>query len=330
MSKVAITGATGFLGLNLAKMLVCAHEVIAFGRDEKKGEILESFGTKFYKVDLSQKDILDDVIKGCEYVFACAAKSSLWGDMAEFYEANVTGTKNVIDACIKNSIKRLIYVSSPSIYFDFKDGLDIKESHPPTKNPANFYIKTKIMAEELIQNAYKNGLDVITIRPRGIFGVGDTSLLPRILRAKKFFPKLVKDDILVDITHVKNVAHAMILAMQAPNGCAGKAYNITNDEPVQFYKLLKELFASFDTNTRFLPLNYKFADFIARFLEFLHAKFLKSEPVFTRYSIGLLYFDTTLDISSAKKDLGYTPIISIRQGLDEIVLDFKQKAFKDG
>lgn len=320
MTKVIVTGATGFLGSRLAKKLKSLrYNVIGLGRNQQKGNKLAELGIEFISVDLSDKEKLYKIFQNVDYVFHCAAKSSVWGDYKTFYRANVEGTKNIAELCLKNDVKRLIYVSSPSIYFDFKDKLNIKETEPPTKHPANNYIKTKIIAENVVDNAFKDGLDVITIRPRGIFGSGDSAILPRLSKAnrEKFIPKTRKDDILIDITHVENVVEAMILAMKADKKYSGKKYNITNDENIYLYKTLENTINQVGEkfNSKYIP--YKLMFIVISIMEFLYKFIPNKEPVFTRYSLGLLSFNQTLDISKAKNDLGYEPIISIEEGLKE-------------
>ena len=320
MTKVIVTGATGFLGFYLAKKLkLIGLSVIGLGRNLQKGNKLTEFGIEFISVDLSDKENLNKIFQDVDYVFHCAAKSSVWGDYKSFYKANVEGTKNIADLCLKNKVNRLIYVSSPSIYFDFKDKLNIKEEEKLTCHPANNYIKTKIMAENIIDNAFKDGLDVITIRPRGIFGSGDNAILPRLLKAnrEKYIPRTRKDDILIDITHVYNVVEALILAMQADKKYSGKKYNITNDENIYLYKTIEDILKSKGEkfNSKFIPYNLIFL--LVSIMEFIYKFIPNKEPLFTRYSLGLLSFNQTLDISKAKNDLGYKPIISIKDGLKE-------------
>src|SRR6185437_15399197 len=110
-----------------------------------------------------------------------AALSSPWGKYKDFYQANVLGTENLIKAAPKDA--RFIHVSSPSIYFDFSEKHNIKEDDPLPRKPVNYYVKTKLMAEALIDKAFnEQQLNVITIRPRAIFGPYDRAILPRILK----------------------------------------------------------------------------------------------------------------------------------------------------
>ncbi|MBR1924544.1 MAG: NAD-dependent epimerase/dehydratase family protein [Ruminobacter sp.] len=324
MIKVLVTGATGFLGFRLALRLKKAgFAVTGLGRNQSKGRFLQLAGVEFISCDLSETDKMDQAFTGVTYVFHCAARSSVWGDYKLFYRDNVKGTENVASLCLKKGVKRLVYVSSPSIYFDFKDKLNIKESEPPTEHPANNYIRSKIMAEEVIDRAHEQGLDVITIRPRGIFGAGDRAILPRLLKAnrERFIPRTRKEDILIDLTHVDNVVEAMILAMNADSRYSGHKYNITNGESVRMYRTLENVITGSGEKFNSRYMSYRLLFTVVRLTELFHKYILKKEPVFTVYSLGLLSFSQTLDISKARNELGYRPVISVEDGLREALSD---------
>ena len=327
MDKVIVTGATGFLGFNLAKRLKSMGcEVIGLGRDIKKGEKLKKIDIKFIPVDLSDKEKLNEIFNEAKYVFHCAAKSSVWGSYKSFYEANVLGTKNVCSACINNNVERLIYVSSPSIYFDFKDKFNIKETETLPEKFVNNYIKTKYLAEKVIDKAEIDGLNIITIRPRAILGIGDTAIIPRIIKANKtkFIPKTVKDDILIDVTFVDNVVESLILTMKAPKEFSGRKYNITNGENIKFYETIEKFITNLGMKYNSKYISYKKVMFLASVLEFLYKFFPNKEPVFTKYSVALVSFNQTLDISKAKEELGYKPIISVEEGLLKLIEYYKE------
>ena len=108
------------------------------------------------------------------------ALSTIWGPWEQFYQTNVVGTKLVMEACRHFGVKRLVYISSPSVYAAARDQLAIKEEAAPQENELNFYIKSKLMAERIVRS-YPQVPSVI-LRPRGLFGIGDTSIFPRILR----------------------------------------------------------------------------------------------------------------------------------------------------
>lgn len=319
MKKCVITGATGCLGMTLSRML---HEsgvsVVALGRNRILARPLENMGIEFKSIDLLNQRALQRAFKGADTIFHCAALSSPFGRYQAFYEANVVGTQHVIEATPKHA--RLIHVSSPSIYFDFKTQYDIKENTVLPQKAANHYIKTKRMAEKLIQTAQEaQQLNAITIRPRGIFGPYDRSIFPNILNLaqNQSMPLFNDGKQKVDITYVDNVAHSLICAAQAPESCLGEVYNITNDEPQPLVHLLEQLFEAFHLDVTFRSYPYGLIKQLAKLIDYYHQlPWVTSEPRITPYTAGVMAFGKTLDISKAKTMLGYQPQVSIQTGIE--------------
>ncbi len=180
--KALVTGGTGFLGGALVRRLhSMGWHVTALGRSKYVLAKMESQGIQVVQADLADSHAVSRACKNQEVIFHCGAFSSPWGRAADFYSANVLGTENVIRACMENQVKRLVHVSTPSIYFRYEPRLNVREDAelPP---PVNEYSRTKQMAEEKIDAAFAEGLPVVTIRPRGIFGERDTSILPRLIQ----------------------------------------------------------------------------------------------------------------------------------------------------
>jgi len=323
--KALITGATGCLGIHLTKELVRQNfSVTAIGRNRELGKLL--IGAEFVVGDIRDRQEMLQLCRGQEIIFHCAALSSLWGKYQDFYDTNVLGTKNVLEASLEHTVKRVVHVSSPSIYYQFKDGFAISESTPIPKKFVNHYVSTKILAEKEVDQAYASGLDVLTIRPRGIFGPYDRSILLRLFeRSKKgYLPLIRKGEALIDVTYVENVVEALICAAKAPKECAGKKYNITNGEPLEIKKLLELLFRSLGKEISFISLPYSIGYLLGGLMETLYSVFpFTKEPPFTRYAFGLLGNSQTLDISLAKKELGYIPKISIEEGLKRFAVWYK-------
>ena len=226
--KILVTGATGFLGKYVIDELL-AHDytIVAFGRNEKIGKTLENDRVQFIKGDLSAIEELRQAFQSVDAVLHAGALSTAWGPWKAFYQANVVGTKNVLDLCREYAVKRLVYVSSPSIYAAGKDQLNIKESDAPKENHLNNYIRSKLASEKLFSD-YPDVPSII-LRPRGLFGVGDTSILPRVLRLSRKIgiPLIRGGEQLMDMTCVENVALAIRLALKAKEA-HGQVYNITN------------------------------------------------------------------------------------------------------
>jgi len=317
--KVLVTGATGGLGLNLVPYLLKKNiQVVATGRNKKAGEILSSLGAQFIAGNLEDQEIMN-LCKGTEIVFHCGALASPWGKYQDFYKTNVIGTQNIVAGCLKHKVSRLIHISTPSIYFDFTEKFNIKENAPLPSLPANHYIATKLEAERIVDNAFKKeGLPVITIRPRAIFGPYDDAIMPGIIRAarKRKMPLIADGNALIDVTYVENVVKSLILAAEVSPKCLGKKYNITNDEPILLKNLLQKIFIALEIE--FIPrkVSLSFAYFMAEIMEnFSKLSFYKYEPQLTRYSVGVLGLGQTLDISAAKNDLHYAPRISLDEGV---------------
>lgn len=323
--KVLVTGATGFLGKYVVKELVAeGYFVRAFGRNKAVGQSLVSDQVEFFKGDLSSKQAVEEACKGVEMVVHAGALSTVWGPWESFYQANVLGTQHVLEASRTNKIKRLVYVSSPSIYAAPKDQIGIKEEDAPTENHLNNYIKSKLLSENLFP-AYPDVPSII-LRPRGLFGVGDTSILPRVLKlSQKIGIPLIKEGKqLMDMTCVENVALAIALALKADRA-EGQVYNITNGEPTPFKELIEEALQGLGLPIRYKKLPAFLLGGLASSLEVLYRVLpLKGEPPLTRYTYYLLRYSQTLDISKAREELGYEPRISIKEGIAQYVQDYRK------
>ena len=319
---ILLTGATGFLGKYVIKELETReYKIIAIGRNAKIGKERESENCKFYQVDFINKEELEKVFikENIDIVIHCGALSSAWGKWKDLYECNAEGTKNVSELSYKYNVKRLIYISSPSIYSEKKDRLDIKEEEYNPKNKLNYYIMTKIMSEEVINQINKKGLYTIIIRPRGLIGVGDPSLMPRIMRANKKIgiPLFNEGKKLVDVTCVENVAYACYLAVISEN-TNGEVFNITNNEPQEFKTLLQKFCLAADEEPKFFKLPFGILYFVASVIETIYKIFkLDKEPVITKYTLCTLAFSQTLNIDKAKKMLNYEPKISLEEGINK-------------
>ena len=325
MKKVLVTGATGFLGKYVVEELVeHGYQVRAFGRNSKVGRSLENTSVSFFQGDLTKADDVLEACKGMDLVVHAGALSTVWGPWEDFYQANVLGTKYILEACRQTDIQRIVYVSSPSIYAAPKDQLAIKESDAPEENNLNNYIRSKLSSEK----HFKDYPDVpsIILRPRGLFGIGDTSILPRVINlSQKIGIPLIGDGRqLMDMTCVENVALAIRLAIEAPEA-KGEVYNITNGEPRAFRELLEESLTGLGYPIKYRKIPASLLSGIASSLEFIYKTLnLKGEPPLTRYTYYLLRYSQTLDISKAERELGYRPKISISEGIEHYVKDYRK------
>ncbi len=324
--KVLVTGATGFLGQStVTRLLAEGAQVSALGRNLKVGVDLDNQGAIFFNADLLDRKALQPAFEGQDFVIHCAALSSPWGKYRDFYNSNAIGTANVIDACKKAGVKRLVHVSTPSLYVDRRSRLNICEEDPLPKSSINFYAQTKRMAEDIIDEAVSEGAPIVTIRPQGIIGPGDVSILPRLIRVAKrgILPIIGDGDNLIDLTYVDNVVESLVLALRAPNTVIGKKYNISNGEPVRLYETLEYIFSSLGYKYKKKHLSFRKAYAIAKAMEFAcRSIFRGKEPILTCYSVCLLGLSRTLNIDAAKRDLGYEPRVQMKEAIDKIITQY--------
>lgn len=315
---IVISGITSSLGISLSLNLANKGiQVLGFARriDSVK-KILCHPLIQLQTADLNDETLMRSICAKADVVVHLAARSTPWGKYTDFYHVNVEGTKSIIQAARDAKIKRFIHVSTPSIYFDYRDRLSILEEDTLPKKSVNAYAATKKMAEEVVDFAFSEGLPTITLRPRAIFGPHDKTLFPRVLKAcqEGGVPSFNKKSPIIDITYVDNIAHALWLAINAPSYCLGQKYNITNGEPACLDSILKLLFdeLSIPLKTRHVP--YPLA-YLAASLSELKGYVTGKEPSLTRYGVGVFAYSQTLSIEKAKQELNYRPIISLKEGI---------------
>ena len=326
--KALITGATGFVGGALARRLHnMGWNVTALGRNISKVDQLDSEGIRAFQLDLKDKSAMAAACKDQEIVFHCAAFPSPWGNFEAFYQANVIGTRNVIRGCEEHKVKRLVYVSTPSIYFGYLSRMNVKETDP-LPEPVSNYAATKILGEQEVDEAFAKGLSAITIRPRGIFGPGDTVISPRLiprLRSGRL-PIIGDGENVVDLTYIENVVDALLLCAESPTNTLGKKYNISNGEPIKLWKLLNKICDELGFQHPKIKISSSVAHGLAAVLE--SACLLiptHPEPPLTRMAVNMVSNSTTLDITAAKQDLGYSPRVSMDEGFDKFMQWWKEK-----
>jgi nucleoside-diphosphate-sugar epimerase len=316
-----VTGATGFVGGALARRLVAeGWTVTGLGRNRAAGKLLEHNGVQMIYGDLSQGEVVRFACEGQQLVFHCGALSAAWGRYNDFYQANVVGTRNIVETFLDKPGVRLIHVSTPSIYFGYRSRLNVSErgAIPP---PVNAYVNTKWAAEKIIQ-MHRQGVQSIVIRPRAIFGEGDSSLMPRLLpRLRQGRLPIIGNGLnVVDLTYIDNVVEALWCAAHAPSAAWGRAYNITNGDPVPLWDVIgrvaSELGVTPPTRRLSAPVAFKMAGGFEGIWRTLR---LWGEPPLTRFAVASLANSTTLDISAAREGLGYEPVVPLEAALTRTI-----------
>jgi len=316
--RYLVTGATGFLGGHLVSALLArGDEVVALGRDREKIAALEQMGVKIIRCDLCDAEAVTEAVKGAEIVFHVAALSAAWGLYSDFYSANVTATENVIQAALHNGVRRLIFVSSPSVTFDGTDQFEEDETQPYAARFLSPYQATKKLAEDRV-NRLQGQLEFVILRPKAIFGPGDNALLPRLLSPARSgrLRQIGDGSNLVDLTYVGNVVDALLLAADSDRA-HGHTYIITNGEHVALWPLLRRVLAAAGCAASFRAVPRSIAHGAAAIMENNARWGLTSvEPAMTRYAVAILARTQTYSIQAARTDLGYAPRISIDDGVE--------------
>lgn len=324
VKRVFVTGAGGFLGKALCRFLRSASiEVVGYARGDYPD--LEKMGVRLIKGDIADKKSLLAAMHGCDLVFHVASKAGVWGNKDAYFLPNVSGTENIISACQELNIQRLVYTSTPSVTFSGVDENGIDETQPYAAQYLNFYGLSKALAEKKVLAANSELLKTVALRPHLIWGPGDPHLVPRVIeRAEAGKLKLVgRTDKLVDTIYIDNAVYAHLLAAvklteSAPT-CAGKAYFLSNEQPILMAEMLNKILAckGLKPVTKRVPAPLAYA--VGTLLEWLYLGFKKdSEPLMTRFVARQLSTSHYFDISAAKKDLQYRPLVNIEQGMAKL------------
>lgn len=321
IKNVLVTGGGGFLGKAIVKKLVKKNlTVTSFSRNFYPD--LETLGVTQIQGDLIDKNVVVKAFRNIDAVFHVAAKPGIWGPFKEFFSTNVTGTENVISACLNNDIKQLIYTSSPSVIFDENDMENVDESVPYPKKYLAPYPETKAMAEKLVRSAAKKGLKTIIIRPHLIWGPEDNHMVPGIVKRSNKLRRVGRKDDLVDTIYVDNAADVHILAfqklMENPS-LSGNIYFVSQDEPVSKWEMANAFLDAAGLPPIKGHVSARTAYIAGSIFEFAYKLFsIKKEPPITRFAAKEAATSHWFNISKAKKELGYSPEVSTKEGLKRL------------
>lgn len=324
-----VTGGGGFLGLAIVRALRARGDTVrSLSRQEHPA--LRELGAEHVRGDVADAAAVSAAAKGCDIVFHVAAKAGVWGPYEEYHRANVLGTENVLAACRAHGIRRLINTSSPSVVFNGQDMEGVDESAPyPTHFEAH-YPHTKALAEQLVLKANSPSLATVALRPHLIWGPGDNHLLPRLIARAKTgqLRRIGTQPKRVDTVFIENAAEAHLLAADAlvPGAaCAGKAYFISNGEPIELWDMVNRMLAAagLPPVTRTVPAGL--AMLLATCFEAAHKLTGNlNEPRLTRFVVREMTTAHWFDISAAKRDFGYVPRVTMEEGLRRLAAHLKQ------
>jgi nucleoside-diphosphate-sugar epimerase len=329
--RALVTGGGGFLGAAVVRQLRArGDDVRSFARGDYPA--LRALGVDVVRGDLDDAAAVSRACAGVDVVFHVAAKAGIWGRADDYDRANVRGTEHILAACRRNDLRTLVFTSSPSVVFGGApiEGGDESLAYP--KRYLAHYPRTKAVAEQLVLAANDlAGLRTVALRPHLIWGPGDNHLVPRIIaRARAGQLRRVGDGrAIVDSVYVENAAEAHLLAadrLRADAGAdanhpAGKAYFITNEEPVAIGDLLDRILAAADLPPvrRAIPAPVAYAAGLVAETIF-GALRVEREPRMTRFLAKQLSTAHWFDGRAARRDLGYVPRVSIDEGMKHLAV----------
>lgn len=334
-APVLVTGGGGFLGSAIVRFLRERGQAVR-SLTRRRYPDLDALGVAQFLGDVADPEIVSQAVAGCGTVFHVAAKAGLWGPYAQYHSSNVVGTENVIAACRKHAVKRLIYTSSPSVVFTGHDLEGADESIPYAKRYDAAYPATKAIAEKRVLASNDSTLATVSLRPHLIWGPGDNNILPRIYaraRARRLF-RIGRNNPLIDLTYIDNAAWAHLLAaerLEPGSPITGRAYFIAQGQPVPLWDLVNRFLevADLPPVKRSIPL--PLAILVGGSLETVYSLFgLSGEPQMTRFLARELSTAHWYNLDAARRDLGYSPQVSIEEGLRRLAQSIRSSPASAG
>ncbi|HVY77447.1 MAG TPA: NAD-dependent epimerase/dehydratase family protein [Solirubrobacterales bacterium] len=315
-----VTGGSGFIGGRLVERLVSEGvQVRALARSDAAAARVAELGAEPVRGELGDRASLAAGAAGCELAFHLAAHLGEWGDWADFERGNVEGTRNALAACAEAGVGRFVHCGTEAALMAGEPLVHVDETAPLRPDSRAPYPATKAKAEQAVRAASRAGFETVVLRPRFVWGAGDTTLLPEMVAMVEAgrFAWVGGGANVTATTHVDNVVEGLILA--ARKGRAGEAYFVTDGEPVVFREFVTALLRSQDVEPPDRSLPTWTAAPLARVCEAAWKLLpLPGEPPMTSFRAWLLTQECTIDISKAQAELGYAPVVGRDQGLAQL------------
>jgi nucleoside-diphosphate-sugar epimerase len=315
-----VTGGSGFIGGRLIERLLRdGHAVRALARSDESAAKVRDRGAEPVEGDLSDTSAMARGASGCELAFHAAAHLGDWGTREEFERGNVQGTQNALQACADAGVRRFVHVGTEAALLAGQPLVEVDETAPLRPDSPALYSSTKAKAEQLVLAANGDGFETVVLRPRFVWGPGDTTLLPtmtEMVRAGRF-AWIGGGRHLTATTHVDNTVEGLILAAQ--RGHPGSAYFVTDGDPVVFRAFVSDLLRTqgVDPPTRSIPAPLAGALAVAGESAW-RALPLPGRPPVTRFAYWVSSQECTIRIDKARRELGYAPVRTREDGLAEL------------
>ncbi len=320
MTSAFVTGGSGFIGGRLIERLVGeGADVRALARSPAAAERVRGLGAEPVSGELEDADAMRSGAAGCELAFHAAATLGDWGTREEFERGNVRGTANALDACAQEGVRRFVHVGTEAALMAGQPLVEVDETAPLRPDSPALYSSTKARAEQEVLAANREDFETVVVRPRFVWGRGDTTLLPRIVEMVRAgrFAWVGGGRHLTSTTHVDNTVEGLVLGARA--GRPGNAYFVTDGDPVSFREFLSELLATQGVSAPTRSVPARVAHALAAGGEALWRTLpLPGQPPMTRFAYWVSAQECTIRIEKARAELGYAPVRTVDEGLAEL------------
>lgn len=322
-----VTGGSGFLGRHLVRRLVGdGHRVLALARSDAAAAVVSSLGAVPVAGDLGAVRGLVDEVRGTDVVVHAAAATGQWARHGDFHDDNVEGTRAVLDVARAAGVPRLVHVSTEAVLADGSPLRYVDEDAPYPPRHVGEYPRTKALAEQIVLAADSHELRTIVVRPRLIWGAGDTTVMPAVLEAAREgrWAWVAGGEYLTSTCHVANACEAIVRAAESDR--SGQAYFVTDGEPVEFRDFITRVAAAYGVEmpTRSVPRSV--ARTAARAAAGSHRVLRRpGEPAVSPTAVALGAQEMTVNDSRARTDLDYHPVVSLEEALARLPEDLARE-----
>lgn len=325
--KILVTGGTGFTGKALVRRLLDdGHQVIALDFQEGlKTQELRDWGAEVVIGTVTDKDVVDRCMKGVDVVQHLAAAFRQLNEPESYYwDVNVQGTRNVLEAAFRENVKKFVYCSTCGVHGNVENPPGNEDS---PINAADYYQQTKYEAEPIVKAYQQKGMPVTILRPAAIYGPGDPERFFMIFKRVKngTFPMFGNGKTLYHPLYIDHLVDAHVLAMEPGRG-DGEAYLIADEEYVEIETLVKKTAAALNVDVKIPHFPVMPVVALGHICEKVCKPFKVTPPIFPR-RVDWYRQNRAFSIDKAKRDLGYNPTVSIDEGLRRTAEWYKQEGY---
>jgi nucleoside-diphosphate-sugar epimerase/predicted dehydrogenase len=321
--KILVTGATGFLGSRLIEVLSeRGYQVRALARKLSDIAKLKGLNVEIFFGDVANMDSLKPVFEGVDMVVHAAADTSGREDESEL--STIQGTKNVVDLCRHSKVKKLIYISSCSVYgvADYKKGQIVTEESALERFPEKrgYYSDAKLKAEEIITSAMAEGdLPIACLRPGTIFGPGGEIFTPMMGFAlgSRLFGIIGNGKFVLPLVYIDNLVDAIIATVEKQES-TGKKFNVVDSDNMTKKMYVEVLLKKIYSKSRYIYVPFWLL-YLTVFAQEIALKMLKRKPFLTRYRLISSQRNILYDSSKIKNELNWKPPYTMRDAVKSVI-----------